>query len=1686
MKAVFPSFTAAVAKYKVRKTEEFVADGKAFLRLNPLGYLSTKIYFQVMALRPLMQDIVSRMPSGTDTAQPQIPISYNKILNLASSIKQMIDSTDSYFPQSLKNATHMKKIIDTIMPAQNNVMKFSDPKSGAARNIDSLTQTFNTAIGLVDQILANCVKFETALQGNLPACPASQQQMINTIASVLISYELFYIDLVCLLGIPQIQASKDLTAVTQNVIANIRAYADALFKSCHSDPSQFLQDSVSILSKFSILSSIISQMQQSLNTNYEFAKTTVSLITATQATNELVCKLQAKLLMDLMKNATASYLNKKPFEQSIQICKILLQMYQEKFTTNNNQFASLSSIAAYQSLLTMLDRCSSSTELAAYTILSTCRFLAANYPDARLSEDLLIALSQKISYITRQFHKECREINQNLIEIIESGLEYLPEKQLAELNFFMQAIKKNMTFNPDAEDFVLVQQSTFDMIAGIPTSLMKLIGECSDTQIQSSLTGILKKFQPLGTKYGLWLHLYQTSIASIIINRAESFHDILNYSLSLIMGKNQDLDMELVKIEALVNSIATILSSTPQNFTFDLLDVNKIVNQLQDLTDGGNDFIRVVQTMIGHPFYHILHVAAQCIVKIAAPLPIQAQCFCSLLNFDDKAVFQASLLSNISRALILAKDNELNAGNNDPSMLFFFAPAFTYMLMNDAVVATSGQNGAFLVQYSAPLRSSIDVFNGICTNICMQKKPPEAKHLPTYIQSIIKTNSDMYNAACAQPQPMIYYKMPENIKEVKKFEELAKNLPSSLLRNFAPEFARLMNKGNAPECKNAIANWLDAAKKGDSDLDKSIGNFIATCIKMYNAGKPDMKSFIPALNAFSVALALNENIYGRNIAPVMQQLHKRLIEEATNFMDDSNNMKNVMKMLATVAQFKAFPELSKLKLKDTDEYTNTDVRGIIKALHNLRSKGKQSSTDDLVNVLEALRNLEAFYDLYPNPSPLQTQPYIDMIVKGNPKRDEIDAAIKYFADRLNILVPLLYRSVDRIRDLDALIDLAYDKFDLFKAELANAISTTCGKGSMESLHNSLNNCIKAAADTAILANQGLNLRGISESQAAHDLVDDYAALQEGIIGFASDAVKAKKDKKGSESKMTAEGKNLTKIFDSLLNTVEKPNFNERGPASKFIGQQYKLYNSAANAACDLAYAVELASSSIVPEMFTDGCGEFNYKFGIDKDATSRNSQNVKNKAFGSTSTFSNNIDGFEKSSNAVTKALPNIKCGETTFPIDGISNQLSNAFTDIRKLVKSSSNLTDQSVLTPDPTNALKLPDDYILPAPPAKAPPLNQTWENLGKANSNLIDAISKFRKAVDAPAVSNEDLVAATIAFRKVADKFGDNGVAMTVATPDTRARVALQAALYTWGSNVTNVQNSIRSRLLRVPGYDEELKESIDNLINNMLRVMKLSDEASRIVATKDDAALDDVTRQLVATAREVDALMAQMNSMEDKVNPVDSAEGGGKKSKSSGNNGMDISKISAPTAKDINNPDWLAAFVVACSKIILKAASVIVARSRDITSKTIAKSGKVDNERGYIKAAHEISEAAKLLMIVADILVNGKDEEIEYKIIAAAKIINGAIATLVAVMGVKGSDAELKSQVKTVKETTDKLTRVVDRYINMKLDEKDKHEPKKSTNPMILRFNLQQQVNAQRKLLEEEEKRLYQFRKSFGKV
>jgi hypothetical protein len=176
--------------------------------------------------------------------------------------------------------------------------------------------------------------------------------------------------------------------------------------------------------------------------------------------------------------------------------------------------------------------------------------------------------------------------------------------------------------------------------------------------------------------------------------------------------------------------------------------------------------------------------------------------------------------------------------------------------------------------------------------------------------------------------------------------------------------------------------------------------------------------------------------------------------------------------------------------------------------------------------------------------------------------------------------------------------------------------------------------------------------------------------------------------------------------------------------------------------------------------------------------------------------------------------------------------------------------------------------------------------------------------------------------------------------------------------------------------------------------------------------------------------------------------------------------------------------LPGFVISHANPILEAAALCLKRAQQITNETIQKSGPLENEKLLIRSAQELSEAAALLLMCAEILIAGKESQATWKVITAARIIKASVSSMVAQVLVKGGDQEgiMSEHVKTVVLHTDKIIARCEHIVSEQAKVAES-KMKQAPNKMIKKLNMQGRINDTRKQLQDEEKKLYQFRKRF---
>ncbi|EAY11928.1 hypothetical protein TVAG_399330 [Trichomonas vaginalis G3] len=560
----------------------------------------------------------------------------------------------------------------------------------------------------------------------------------------------------------------------------------------------------------------------------------------------------------------------------------------------------------------------------------------------------------------------------------------------------------------------------------------------------------------------------------------------------------------------------------------------------------------------------------------------------------------------------------------------------------------------------------------------------------------------------------------------------------------------------------------------------------------------------------------------------------------------------------------------------------------------------------------------------------------------------------------------------------------------------------------------------SVSDIFVIVSHVLSISDYIETPLSLKCSITFLSLIQKLAKYNSDM------KKGSKNKDFIN--NLINDLDYLINIIEYPKFKEPSTPTSFRLSQYGFYNLVLRLSTIFSFIIELSTWSVIPLMYEEGQRDFlslmNAYIPITQTCSSYFS-NLDPK-------IKKIYEKFENSAQNLVNESKNIRIGPD---FESFLPALNSFASDLISLSNSISEMKQEMSIKIDKNVINQIPDDYILPVTPeiGRLPiSVFNEIKILSKPFDEILTKISSKLSSIDENKV--KEIIKSLIEFRKIAENFCEISLSMISSIPDFSNQIRVQTVLYNISSLISSLQNIVRSKLLGTLQNDKEISENLTKIKCQKEKLINLTQEISSQNVVKNN---DDASNSLTVCAQEV---------------------------------GETLSKLFVLDEKQKSNFD---------SKILLSAAR-IVERARQLTMMQIEKHGHIDNEKGMIHAAGEVTEAVKLFLIVAEMK---NDEDLNYKIVSAAKIINASVASLVACVNVKGGDKEkiINDEIKNLKNFTEKIIKETEAKIFKKLEENDKKDNKKVMIPVILKLNLQNEINAQWKKCEEEEKKLYEFRK-----
>ncbi|KAH0791573.1 hypothetical protein GPJ56_004495 [Histomonas meleagridis] len=527
----FAPFAQTISKFQLKKMEEIISDDRVALQLNQIGCALARSSRMATALRSLTNDILKRLPLISQGPQPIIGSDYAKIMQLIPILQQTIESHDPNFnDESQKCAPFLSGALQALQEIQTYIPHLASPSATSmVQYQDALSQKVGFVLQFFDKIVEAVANCENQYSYRLERIQQSEHQISHQIAAAIATLDQLYIELVFLSSNKNIVASPTHSQQLTQWIQVVSGMSQTLFQTPRNSTEGILKALPQIITQFPSLAALIGTIQPLITESDDFAQASNALTTSIQAINEITTKILYKSITQFIKDLVQDYLNEKPLDSLIQLGQDLLAQTRDMIAPLGNNV-----IGAYSTFATLISICKTDPELTAITLISISRYASFILPDFHKSEELLINITKKIVLITKSIFKEVGKIVSQIISVIDTNLEFFNDTTLNETNFYLSAIKNVEDFEPESNDFILIQQRFFDALAALPIPLNKLVTSCPDVDTKGQLNGLYTQITILSNRFTRWLNQFYLTIFSVIQLRSQSILDVLSFPISIL------------------------------------------------------------------------------------------------------------------------------------------------------------------------------------------------------------------------------------------------------------------------------------------------------------------------------------------------------------------------------------------------------------------------------------------------------------------------------------------------------------------------------------------------------------------------------------------------------------------------------------------------------------------------------------------------------------------------------------------------------------------------------------------------------------------------------------------------------------------------------------------------------------------------------------------------------------------------------------------------------------------------------------------------------------------------------------------------------------------------------------------------------------------------------------------------
>lgn len=1659
----YTPFITSISKFQLQQKYPTPVDLIPF-QLDKIGIYVMRTSRFSEVIKVMLNEISQRTQKITQGSKNMIELNYNKIIEILPFMKKSILNHDKQFENRLKCEKHFNDIDRNLKEIQPLIKTMKDIQ--LIQSQDKIIEKITSVTQSIDKINEIMSTIKNSYGNDLIKISKQDKDVSNQIANSLSSLDHFYISILSLL--PNLKETPNVYQQIQSQLSSFDSSIINLLEAKRNNTDNILKATSVFAKQILVLINTLSSIQKSVCNSADFTQASIALILTLRSIHTLETKIFSDFINPLLEQFASNYLNNKPMDDLLKISHDLLIKTREKIAPLGRNY-----IACYGALASLIPKSQSDNELLALTISGLIRYASTLLPDYITGENFLISLIQKIGIIMRSLFKQSKELIQKLILCIESNIGYFKDSLLNEVNFYLNEIKNVDDFDLEAPSFIIIQQRYYDSLIALPSSFEKLIEDPKDIPLdsKSQLNEILEQLKSLGNKFTSWVNQFYLAVFSIVVLKSQNIESVLSFPTAIFsLSGNKK---ELKDILTITCEIQNILKTTPSIIFYDFDDIYKLINNILDLTNKSYAFSEIANNNTSQ-MSQLFKQSSDVLKRLISNLPYYLTSLKSFTKNENNDIYLCSLIGCFSNSIQQIQNLKPIINKPDSSTCYFLSTIFTFINICNGIMQYQTKLDPNLIAKMKEIKSVVNIVWPIVNSLACGDKTVDTTHLPGCLATITKLINELLDIIKLYPQPSLSYEIPNGVGDFRRYESLMSNMSSSTLKQTATFLLHIMKKCSSSDARSATCSWFDETQVTVLEVKKAANNMNESIIELLKSITSDHSKFIKCFATLSVSLCIYSNTYGKTIEPMILKVNQKFIELVYEFLDSEANLQNMlMRIYGHIEYILAILPISKLKQNDVDQYLCDTIKKIIISLNDFRNnKGEQ-----LLNKLSAvssIKQLHAFYQIYPQENKLDAEEIFELIIANNfvIAKSTNDIYIKRFSEKLLQLSPSLFHLIDRIRDRDTLCDYIYDKADMFYENVNQILKLAkmqCTDKKM--FYELLKSNAICMSDAAVLTMHSLMISSLAFTPLSLTFINCCCELFIAFKEFVDITIKIpEKPKEDMSSELRRINRKMIKNFDFFITLVESPQ-QQSSEYTSFETTKNKMYTELAAVVIQLERLIQHVSNSLVPEMYNDIRKEI--ILNIQDSIVQLNSSvtNVRSKAFGESSVkLGSLMTKFESKINSLILVSEKIIFDDNfyTMPLYTSYNEVCSVILDISSL---NLLLSDRIIISPDKESAKKVPGDYTAPSLPKTALPLSEAYQSLILSKSQVDETIDSFKSTIEIALVTSNEILNSIIEVKNASVNFVEKAMNMTVATVDPHSQVSQQSSIHTFINSINGLLSATRNRLLRTPNFEQDMDDAISFYTSSLNKCMGLAETASKIeIVVDEDDSLDDVSKELNATASLIETMTSKLKEYESQVN------------------------IEAIELEDKENeqfiPDLKAAagtfpaFLISCTAPIFAASKGVINRAKEITSNLIKTNGKIQNEGGLIRAAQNLSEASGLILTCAEILVSGGDDDAEFKVIAASRIIKASIAALVSQVLSKGGDPQgiMNKHVKEVAKYSDKIIKSAESLANEKIvKDESKKGGKRNNNKMIMKLNLQQVINQQRKQLQEEERNLFQYRR-----